>query len=67
MAGNGCVNGWERFPLYFQVRPERQVELVDQRPGPATGSVRIDRIGTRFSNIVGPTEFWVSTEEAERA
>ena len=107
MADRWCPNCWERFPLYFQICPECQVELVDQRPGPAPAPnmelVRVfvatdeglseiaksllegenieylargdrlqdlfgwGRFGTGFSYIVGPTEFWVSTEDAERA
>jgi hypothetical protein len=40
-----CPDCGERFPFYFRVCPECQVDLVDQRPGPApTPHVKLVRV-----------------------
>jgi uncharacterized protein (UPF0212 family) len=108
MAGNKwCPKCGGKFPIYFQVCPECQVDLTDQRPGPAPTPneelVRVfvatdeplvelaksllegesieylergarlqdlfgwGRFGTGYNFIVGPVEFWVRADEAERA
>jgi hypothetical protein len=108
MADNWwCPKCGEKFRWDVTVCPDCQVDLVDQRPGPAPTPdaelvrvfvatdeglteiaksllegekieylVRGDRLqdlfgwgrfGTGFSYIVGPTEFWVRADEAERA
>jgi len=46
MAGKmWCPECWEGYPLYFKICPECQIDLVDQRPGPApTPDIELVRV-----------------------
>jgi hypothetical protein len=105
--GMWCTKCGEKFPHYYRVCPDCQVDLTDKRPGPApTPDVELVRVfvaddealvglakallegenieylerfsrlqdlfgwgrfGTGYNYIVGPVEFWVRADEAEKA
>ena len=60
-----CPNCGEKFPLYFSVCPECQVDLVDRRPGPApTPNVELVRVFVSVDR--GLTEVAKSLLESEK-
>ena len=66
MAGHmWCPNCWDKFPLYFRVCPECQVNLVDRRPGPAP-TPNAELVPVFVSETRGLTEVARSLLESEK-
>jgi hypothetical protein len=65
MADNWCPKCWERFPHYFKVCPECQIDLVDQRPGPVP-TPNVELVRAFVATDEGLTEIAKSLLEGEK-